>query len=119
MLTREQCREAVRLFQRALRLPKSEADPKLHEDISTWWNGLERLGLTKNFDTDWPDPVKVLCYVSGGILQGCQSNFEAVEIIVRDQDNIDAGDPDPMAEYYDEARDEIDWDAAGLPYEVF
>ena len=116
MLTREQCREAVRLLRRAMR---GEPDDALRTDIGEWLHALERLPMTKVFDRDWPAPVTLLCSIEGGVLQGCQANDPEVTIIVRDHDNMSEGDPDPMEFYRDGATGEVDWEAAGLPHAVF
>ena len=51
------------------------------------------------------DPVRIVIDIQGGLLQAVYGdrlpeNVE-VEFILRDRDNIDDGDPDPMGEDYE------------------
>jgi hypothetical protein len=70
----------------------------------------------------------VLVTVEGGVLTGVRSTVPGVQVTLRDFDNINAGDEDPLADFRDAdfdpdlmqaSEDSIDWEASGFVHNVY
>lgn len=57
--------------------------------------------------------------VSGGVVTAVHADQD-LYVLIRDMDNIAAGEDDPLAEFViDVDMDEVDWVAAGYPVEAY